>query len=129
MQTAVNGVSCTQNEGSGACSGVWILDSAAQLAPGTYFLLCPINKPGTRRYVNTVTGPPSHSAPLQLATPDPSTHKINQNGNFIFTTRRRRKAQLGFLAVFGYFQFAGLGGARLSALLWAGPVPGCGCEV
>ena len=84
-----------------------------------------------RRYVNTVTGPPSHSAPLQLATPDPSTHKINQNGNFIFTTRRRRrrKAQLGFLAVFGYFQFAGLGGARLSALLWAGPVPGCGCEV
>ena len=77
-----------------------------------------------RRYVNTVTGPPSHSAPLQLATPDPSTHKINQNGNFIFTTRRRRKAQLGFLAVFGYFQFAGLGGARLSALLWAGPVPG-----
>ena len=82
-----------------------------------------------RRYVNTVTGPPSHSAPLQLATPDPSTHKINQNGNFIFTTRRRRKAQLGFLAVFGYFQFAGLGCARLSALLWAGPVPGCGCEV
>ena len=81
-----------------------------------------------RRYVNTVTGPPSHSAPLQLATPDPSTHKINQNGNFIFTTRRR-KAQLGFLAVFGHFQFAGLGCARLSALPWAGPVPGCGCEV
>ena len=111
---------------------VTVLGSGYWIALNLHLLPFMFNKQAKhRRYVNAVTGPPSHSAPLQLATPDPSTHKINQNGNFIFTTRRRRrrKAQLGFLAVFGYFQFAGLGGARLSALLWAGPVPGCGCEV